>query len=192
MSRFSSHCLRRCISCTSQLSNIYYSFRILSCTLLALKAPQPPLSWSHTPEVILSITKETIEKTRKLYDRVATVSPSERSYETVILPLAHSEAEVASVTGPLKFYGTVSPVKELSDAANNAESLLRDFKIEASMRVDVFEAIKGAAECIEKSGQQLSTEEKRLVEHMLLDRKRNGLDLPEEKRAELTKVCHLF
>jgi len=137
---------------------------------------------------VLSITKDTLEKTRKLHDQIAAIPPSERSYETVILPLATREAAVEAIMGPLSFYQNVSASKELRDASNEAEGLLRDFNVEASMRVDVFEAIKSAAESIEKTGKELAPEEKRLVDKMLLEGKRAGLDLPEEKRNELTEV----
>lgn len=177
---------------SKSLQILFYPLSYTNLALPALKSPQPPPSWTHTSEAVLSITKDTIEKTRKLHDHVAALLPSERSYESVILPLADSEAEVDTVMEPLSFYQNVSPSKELRDASNEAEVLLRDFSVEASMRVDVFDAIKGAAESVEKSGKQLSPEEKRLVEKMLLDGKRAGLDLPEEKRNELTEVCDLF
>ena len=92
------------------------------------------------------------------------------------------------MTEPLAFYQNVSPDKELRDASNEAEKLLRDFSIESSMRIDVFNALKRAAKHIEENKINLNAEESRLVEKMLLDGKRAGLDLPEDKREELMKV----
>ncbi|KIJ54259.1 hypothetical protein M422DRAFT_154020 [Sphaerobolus stellatus SS14] len=156
--------------------------------LITVKAPQAPPSWTHTPEAVLSITKDTIEDTREVLNRIAAVPPTERSFATVFQPLADSEAKLETITEPLSFYQNVSPSKELRDASNEAEVLLRDFNVESVMRLDIFEAIKGAAENIEKSGAQLDAEQKRLVEKMLLDGKRAGLDLPEGKRTELTNL----
>lgn len=74
------------------------------------------------------------------------------------------------VTEPLAFYQNVSPVKELRDASNEAESLVRDFGVESSMRIDVFNAKVAAEKNIKESGQwdKLSPEEQRLVEKMVL------------------------
>jgi metallopeptidase MepB len=69
----------------------------------------------------------------------------------------------------LTFYQNVSPEKELREASNAAESLLRDFAVEASMRLDVFNAKVAAEKNIKASGQweKLSPEAQRLVEKMV-------------------------
>jgi Zn-dependent oligopeptidase len=55
------------------------------------------------------------------------------------------------------------------------------------MRLDVFQAKLNAEKNIKKSGEwdKLSSEEKRLVDKMILDGKRDGLALPEKERNEL-------
>ena len=83
------------------------------------------------------------------------------------------------------FYQNVSPEKELRDASNQAEVMMREFGVELEMRVDVFNAKKAAASNIKAKGVSLSAEEQRLVDKMILDGKRAGLDLPEDKRTEL-------
>ena len=107
---------------------------------------------------------------------------------------------------------SVSPSKELREAADQAETLLNDFDVEVSTRVDVFKAKIAAEENIKESGlwDQLSSEERRLVDKMvwqlfdycydrlspsdagrflqILDGKRLGLGLPAEKVAELTAL----
>ena len=144
--------------------------------------------WSHTPESVLSITKTTIDATRDLQTRVANLSPDARNFSSVFLALADADARLDTISEPLSFYQNVSPSKELRDASNQAEILLRDFAVEASMRVDVYNAVKGAAENVEKSKENLGPEEKRLIEKMVLDGKRAGLALPEEERKVLMEV----
>ena len=63
----------------------------------------------------------------------------------------------------------MSASKELRDASNEAESLLRDFGVESSMRLDVFKAKVAAKENAEASGQwdKLSPEQQRLVDKMV-------------------------
>lgn len=69
------------------------------------------------------------------------------------------------------------------------------------MRLDLFQAKVAAEKNVKESGQweKLSSEEKRLVEKMILEGKRAGLALPEEKRnklvdlkKELSQTCLQF
>lgn len=90
-----------------------------------------------------------------------------------------------TLTEPLVFYQNVATSKELRDAANTAEALLRDYGIEISMRLDVYQAKVNAEKNIKSSGRKLTPEQERLVQKSILDGKRSGLDLSEKKRTEL-------
>lgn len=92
------------------------------------------------------------------------------------------------LTEPLIFYQNVATSKELRDASNAAEVLLRDYGIEISMRLDVYQAKVNAEKNIKASGRKLNPEESRLVEKLILDGKRSGLDLPDKARKELEKL----
>ncbi|TDL22266.1 Metalloprotease [Rickenella mellea] len=153
----------------------------------ALKAPQLPPSWKHSAADVLSLTKAAIESNRKVHDSVAALSPADCNFTSVYVALASADAELENLE-PLLFYQNVSTDKELRDAATEAENLVRNFSVEAEMRLDVFKAKKAASENITKDAVSLTDEEKRLVEKMLLDGKRAGLDLPEAQRDELTKL----
>ena len=85
------------------------------------------------------------------------------------LTLVSGDNRIESITEPLIFYHNVSATKELREASNEAESLLRDFGVECSMRLDVFKAKVAAKENAEASGQwdKLSPEQKRLVNKMV-------------------------
>lgn len=85
------------------------------------------------------------------------------------LTLANADTKIEGITEPLIFYQNVSPTKELRDASNDADSLLRDFGVECSMRLDVFKAKTAAKENAITSGQwdKLSDEQKRLVDKMV-------------------------
>ena len=85
------------------------------------------------------------------------------------MKLTVADTRFDCITDPLTFYKNVSPQKELREAANEAESLIRDFGVESSMRLDVFNAKVAAEKNIKASGQweKLSPEEKRLVEKMV-------------------------
>ena len=102
--------------------------------------------------------------------------------------LAAQETHFGLIVEPLTFYKNVAPSKELRDASNEADALLRDYNVDASLRVDVFNAKVAAEKNIKASGKVLTPEEQRLVEKMILEGKRDGLALPEDEREELKKL----
>lgn len=61
-----------------------------------------------------------------------------------------------------------------------------EYRVENSMRRDLFHVKQAAADNIRKSGKRLEPEEQRLVDKMVLDGKRAGLALPEREFAELS------
>ncbi|EJD07040.1 uncharacterized protein FOMMEDRAFT_165668 [Fomitiporia mediterranea MF3/22] len=138
-----------------------------------LTPPQPPPTWQHKPDEVLELSKKTIDHTKEVYGELAT-----------------AEAEI-QVLDPVHFYWSVSTSKELRNASNQTDTLIRNFLVECEMRVDVFIAKKNADANIESQGVNLSAEERRLGEKMKLDGKRAGLDLPEGKRKvlELNRLC---
>jgi Zn-dependent oligopeptidase len=102
--------------------------------------------------------------------------------------LALQETHFSIIAEPLTFYQNVAPSKELRDASNEADALLRDYSVDASLRVDVFNAKLAAEKNIKASGKALTPEEQRLVDKMILEGKRDGLALPEKEREELKKL----
>ncbi|KAF9013473.1 hypothetical protein BDQ17DRAFT_1231331 [Cyathus striatus] len=155
---------------------------------MSLTPPQPAPQWNHSAEDITKITKELIEKDRKFQDKIGALNAKDCNFDS--LALAKAETELDAIVEPLAFYQNVSPSKELRDASNEAESLIRDFGVESSMRLDVYQAKVNAEKNIKESGHwhKLSSEDQRLVEKMILDGTRAGLALPEEKREELIKL----
>lgn len=104
------------------------------------------------------------------------------------LALAHAEAERIATVQPLTFVHDVSPSQAVRDASSAADSLLRDFTVDSTMRIDVFRAKQDAKRNIEASGVVLDPEEQRLVQKMILDGTRAGLALPEADREKLIKL----
>ncbi|CAA7261352.1 unnamed protein product [Cyclocybe aegerita] len=168
---------------------------------MAFTPPQAAPLWDHTADDITELTKKSIDEYRSVMDKVGALDAKDCSFESVFVVLANADTHFDSVTEPLAFYQNVSPDKALRDASNDAESLVRDFGVESSMRLDVFTAKVAAEKNIKESGQwdKLSPEQQRLVEKMILDGTRAGLALPEDKRnelmalkKELSQVCLEF
>ncbi|TFK91138.1 metallopeptidase MepB [Polyporus arcularius HHB13444] len=159
--------------------------------MASLNPPQAAPKWTHTPEEVLKLTKEAIAEERARLDKIAALKPEECTFESVPrtqVALAEGEAKGDSIFEPLTFYQNVSTSKELRDASNEAEVLVRDFGVESSMRIDVFRAKQAAEKNIKESGRKLTPEEQRLVDKMILDGKRAGLALPEKEREKLTAL----
>ncbi|KAF8631796.1 hypothetical protein AX17_005011 [Amanita inopinata Kibby_2008] len=157
---------------------------------ISLTPPQPAPAWNHTPEDISKLTSELITKDRTLQDKIGALKSEECNFQTVFLALAEAENKFDSIAEPLSFYQNVSSSKELRDASNEAEVRIRDFSVESSMRLDVYQAKVSAEKNIKASGEwdRLSSEEQRLVEKMILDGTRAGLALPEKAREELKQL----
>ncbi|KAI0322042.1 hypothetical protein OF83DRAFT_1274330 [Amylostereum chailletii] len=154
--------------------------------MASLTPPQPAPRWTHSAEEITRLTKEAIETARVLQDRIGKLAPEDCTLESA--PLANGEAVLDNVTEPLCFYQNVSPSKDLRDASNEAEVVLRDFGVESSMRPDVYAAKVAAQKNIQASNQSLTPEEQRLVDKMIMDGKRAGLALAENQRNELKQL----
>ncbi|KAL4065047.1 mitochondrial endopeptidase [Scleroderma citrinum] len=168
-----------------------FCFRLLqdNCKsdMASLTPPQNPPRWNHIPEEVIQLTKDAIANSKAVSDEVAALPATECNLETVFLRLANAEAEFDIAADPLAFYQSVAPSKELRDASTQAEQLQRDFGVDESMRLDVFEAKIAAEKNLRESGgfEQLTKEQQRLVEKMVLDGKRAGLALPQQERESL-------
>ncbi|EKM79421.1 hypothetical protein AGABI1DRAFT_113982 [Agaricus bisporus var. burnettii JB137-S8] len=157
---------------------------------MSLTPPQSPLQWDHAAQDISRLTQQAIDADRALQDKVAALDPKNCTFESVFVELAFAETKLDAITEPLAFYQNVSPSKELRDASNEAEALVRDYGVESSMRVDVYKAKVAARDNLKKSGQwdKLSSEEQRLVDKMILDGTRAGLALDETSRVKLVEL----
>lgn len=74
---------RTAIRFSSSLSSIFALSSLSSSNMANLTPPQPPPVWTHTPEDVLYLTKEAIEKDREVQDRIGKLPASECNFETV-------------------------------------------------------------------------------------------------------------
>lgn len=80
-----------------------------------------------------------LQSSKKITDDiVAQVSEKDADFKNVLLPMAYDENNQGLEAHILGFYQSVSTSQELRDASTEAEKLMDDFSIEASMREDVF------------------------------------------------------
>jgi len=157
------------------------------------------LIFNLTAEEIQKQTEELLRRSKEVNDKVGALPESERTFESVILPLAHDEAAFSTYENIVTFPSYISPIKEVRDAGSAAEEKISEFTIEILMREDVYKAIKAVSEKMEKEQGKYDAEDKRLVKRLLRDYERNGLGLPEDKRSQvkelknqISKMCIQF
>ena len=139
------------------------------------KPPQAPPVFTATPTSVVEDTKKFIDVSRKLTDDiVAKVKEQDANFEKVILPMAHDENRQRLVAHILGFYQSVSTDQDLRDASTEAEKMMDEFSIEASMREDVYKLVDAAL----KKGDKLDPESQRLLEKERKNYIRNGLNIP--------------
>jgi len=142
------------------------------------------VQWNLTSQEILERSKEIIIKSRKVYEEIGSLSPENVTLENCLLKIAHDETEYGIENNILNFPQHVSPDKEVRTASTEADKLLSEFEVEISMRQDVFDNLVA----LEKKNLEISAEEKRLLQRLIRDGKRNGLHLEKSQQNEITEI----
>eukprot|EP00171_Calliarthron_tuberculosum_P017629 IDg17629t1 len=132
-----------------------------------------------TPDALSALTKDLMESRRATLDAVASTRPPTAA--STVLAVAQSDAALSSIESMIDFPQHVSTCKKLRDASAKATTELSAFEVEQSMRVDVYKAIEEFAKSAEAA--TLVGEEKRMLERMLREARRNGLQLDSDKRG---------
>ena len=139
------------------------------------KPPQAPPLFTATPDSLKTETDAMLKKSRKISDTiVAEITPDKATFENVVLPMAYDENEMALQSHIIGFYQAVSSDAKLRDASTEAEKVMDDFYIDASMREDIYSLVDAAV----KKKEKLDPESERLLEKELKGYIRNGLTLP--------------
>ena len=150
------------------------------------KPPQAPPLFTGTPESVVKDTKELLAEAKKVIDDiVAKVGDKDASFENVLLPMALEENRQTLSAHILGIYQSVSTDKALRDASTEAEKLMDEYGIEASMREDVYKLVDSALQRKDK----LDAESQRLLEKEHKSYVRNGLNIPAgEKRDRFKEI----
>ncbi|KAJ3390998.1 hypothetical protein HDU84_006670 [Entophlyctis sp. JEL0112] len=150
----------------------------------ALSPTQLHLRLSLDKDAITSLADECITRSKQIFDAVAAVKDGEHTFENTIKPLGTEDGLFGPLVSSFDFPQHVSPDKEVRDASMSAEVKYSAFNVETSMRQDIFESVKKYA----SKNEPLAAEDQRLVDRILRDFKRNGLDLSADKKARITEI----
>lgn len=150
---------------------------------MTLTPPQKAPIWDHTPEQIISISKQIFDDNKKTEDQLVTIETP--TFDNFILPYVKDENESTGLLNQLTFYNSVSEDKDVRDASNKAAELESDYYIESASREDVYKSVRQVYENLPKD---LDPESSRLVEKIELAYRRNGLNLPLDVRNQVKEL----
>jgi len=136
-----------------------------------------------TGEQVMQEAKQLIQDCKVIYDRVGSVKPSDVNFDNILAPLLDVDRDSYTRGVTLQVAGMVALSQEVRDSSSEAEKLMDEFSVEMSMRKDIFDnlvAFSGTGEAA-----NLKPELKRYLDKMIIEGKRNGLNLAEEEREKV-------
>ncbi|KAL9629507.1 MAG: hypothetical protein Q9164_006852, partial [Protoblastenia rupestris] len=152
------------------------------------KPPQAPPLFNGNAKSVVKDMEDMIAKSKGLMDQlVKDVEEQDATFEDVLLPMALQDNEDGLTQEVLVFYQAVSEDPALRDASTEAQKLIKDFSVEASMREDVFRLVKAAYEKKNK----LDPESSKLLEESYKDYIRRGMALPTGPQRDRYKEIQL-
>ena len=117
-------------------------------------------------------------------DRIVGLDATDRTFGNTVGAIDDVIVRLRLATEFLQFMAYVSPNAELRDAGQRAEETVRNWMIALNQRQDLFAAVRSYAD----SNPELEGEQARLLGHTLRDFRRAGMDLDDDKRAQLREV----
>jgi len=125
-----------------------------------------------------------IAKADAAIDRIVEIPDEQRTFENTIAAVDDMYARLLLDMNMTTFMAHVSTDAKEQEIGRLARQHLSNWWVDVSKREDLYNAVMAYA----KTKPQLEGERKRLLEHMLRDYRRSGMQLSPEKRAELKKV----
>lgn len=164
---------------------VYWKLNMSNPDFAALARAQESPKWILTPDEIVAAANKYIEEDTKFNDAIAAIKNP--TVENVLIPTVNHENEGYFQENLVTFYQYVSTDKEVRDASTKAEQLLDEHSIEQNARVDLFRVYNKLWESI-KDTNDTDAETLKFLEKTVKFFKRNGLNLPEDKRDQVKKL----
>ncbi|PIR15506.1 MAG: hypothetical protein COV48_13995, partial [Elusimicrobia bacterium CG11_big_fil_rev_8_21_14_0_20_64_6] len=144
--------------------------------------PSPLLNMKPEPEKLMEDCRAAKKRAQSALERVARMPKSVRTFDNTPWALDLIASDLTDQTGSSTFLKYVSVSSAVRESANECETLLGQFAVDVYSREDLNIALKEYA----NKKELLTPEAARLVSKELLDFKRSGLELPRERRQEVS------
>jgi len=141
---------------------------------------------NYSPDQLKKDAQKLIDDAKAVYDAVGAVDSGKVTFDNVIQPLLDIERDSYTKGVALQLPSMVALDKDLRDASSDAEKQMDEFSVEMSMRKDIFDNI--VAFSLTDDAKALDPELARFVEKSVIEGRRNGLHLPEDKRLEIKDI----
>lgn len=145
-------------------------------------SPAPSLRFEPAPQELLESCRSAKKRAESALEAVARLPDPGRTFDNTPWALDYIASSLTDQTASdtfLKYVSVSAPVRE---AANECETMLGQFSVDMYAREDLYRALKAYA----AKGEALNGEPARLLDKELLDFKRSGLELPLDRRREVT------
>lgn len=137
--------------------------------------------WEKTPAQIQATTETVISVGDARLDIIAGRKPEQMNFHNTIAALDYAYYPVVAASYRLNLIDETNTSKAVRDAAHEAIKRLQKWFVDTSFRQDVYQAVKSVA----ATKPAVSGEDAKYLKTVLRDYRRNGMELPEEKRRQL-------
>jgi thimet oligopeptidase len=128
--------------------------------------------------------KEALKRADEAVAKIVAVPASQRTFDNTVGALDDLSTRLESETNLALFMQNVSTSEKEREDSRAAEEAVSEWGIAVGKREDLYQAIKAYAD----TKPNLQGEQKRLLEFILRDYRRAGMDLPVEKRERLKAI----
>lgn len=140
-------------------------------------------SFAHAQEVPQAI-KDAVSRAEDSIAKIVAVPDSERNYQNTLGALDDMSARLERDVSMFIFMSNVSTDAKVRNDSRAAEEFVGNWQVELGLREDLYKAVKAYAD----SHPALEGEQKRLLEFTMRDYRRQGMDLPKEKRDRIAEI----
>ncbi|MFA6093315.1 MAG: M3 family metallopeptidase [Elusimicrobiota bacterium] len=155
-----------------------------SSPITAAALVNPAISIPQTSREMAQTYKAAEAEYKAALDAIVAIPAQERTFSNTVAAIDHAGDRFKDAAIPLEFFSQVSPearIRRMSEAITRRADR---FGIKTDAREDIYHAYKEYA----AKGETLTGEDKKRLETILRDYKRDGMELPLEERANLDKI----
>ena len=144
------------------------------------------LKWDLTEQNISELSINLIADTKTRIDEIIKINTSERTFKNTVFALEETLADFGNDSSVLSFFSFVSSNLQVREASTQAREDFAKYIVELGMNTELYQALKTVSDAGKEN--PLTKEEQRLLNHLIRDFRRNGLDLDTKAQEELKNI----